>query len=110
MHKLVNLNAYHRVISTHNPNEISQVKESREIWGGESKVLAHGVCVQAFPERHEPGIGAYSFGTKVTAVAYFGFFNRKMIIREVRWKPDMAGVEERKQGKYACIAIDRIDE
>lgn len=95
---------YHRKISTHNAGEYEKVETSMEIWGGEAKVLSHGVCVQAFPGRAtEPN--TYSFGCDVPPIIKKGFRDGKVIDREVVWPLGRPGVQEREGGKFAAIAI-----
>lgn len=96
---------FHRILLPHNRDEYEKVEASREIWGREARVLAGGVCVQAYPGPHEPGSSAYSFGCAIMPKSKFGFRNGRPVLREVYWTPDMPGVEEREDGKFAAIPI-----
>lgn len=88
------LEAYHRSPHPENPNEFNQVRQSNSVRGYEAKVLAWGLCVQAYPYLANGKPDAYSFGTDVPAKVSYGFRDRKPIIREVRWDLEIEGVNE----------------
>lgn len=96
---------FHRVLLRHNQDEYEKVEASGEIWGREARVLAGGLCVQAYPGLHEPGTPAYSFGCDITPKSKFGFRNGRPVVREVYWTLDMPGVKSREGGKFAAIPI-----
>ncbi|WP_143516878.1 hypothetical protein [Pseudooceanicola antarcticus] len=93
----------------HNPDEIQLVKTSMEVWGGEARVLAGGVAVQAYPGKADRQ-HAYSFGTLVEPKPKFGFRGKQRVVREVFWTLDMEGVEERLGGDFAAIPIEWFEE
>lgn len=100
------LSVYNRRISGHNADEYEKVQSSMEVWGKSAHVLAHGVCVQAYPGAAPKNTDAYSFSSGVPARPKLGFRGKITVIREVVWSLDMPGVEERENGAFAAIAID----
>lgn len=99
---------FHRFIGEHNSEEFTEVVASAEVWGGEAKVFAHGLRVQAFPGRSK-SISAYSFASDVPPKISYGMnTGGDRVVREVYWPEGAGGVLERKGGKFAAIPISCV--
>lgn len=99
---------YHRIISTHNRDELPKVRESMEVWGREAKVLAHGLCVKAYPGARVAK-DAYTFETPVVPLLKGGFRDNRFVVREIHWPEGHAGVEYRQNGEFVCVRITSLE-
>lgn len=99
---------FHRKVP-HNTNEINLVRESKEVWGREAKVLAWDVAVKAYPG-YATQQNSYTFKTGAMPKLKYGFIGKKRVVRELVWILGMEGVEERENGDAAVIKVGWFEE
>lgn len=98
--------AFHRYLRSDNRTEPTLVRASGFLKGGEARVLAGGLRINAYPGHVPAGPDQYSFATEVQAKVSYGFRNGKMVPREVYWPEGASGVVDFPQeGKIGIPAL-----
>ena len=84
---------YHRYLTPANRNAPDLVEKTGLLKGGEARVFAQGLRVQAYPGPHDPARDTYDFDTPVIPKTSLSFASDgKAFIREVYWPEGHPGV------------------
>lgn len=101
--------SFHRVVGPHNTGEKELVRETKVLIGGEARVLAGGLRIQAFNGTAPSDVSAYTFRTKVKPKCSLGFVGAKELIREVYWDSETVGVTVSDDGKTISIPVEIVE-
>lgn len=83
---------FHRYLTPSNRGEPALVSKTGYLKGGEARVLAAGLRIQALAGPHAPSFDTYDFVTKIPHRESLGFRDGKIMVREVYWNEGDPGV------------------